>query len=131
LATATTQTTRRRGAKPIARRRRARPQARPAATASRRAMHFGRLLGIASLVTVGAIVVLGTAALAVAAVDPRADALIRRGLREARDSARQLPSQLPEVHLPSVHRLESVAHQIAEAGQKLVGQIRDAARDRF
>jgi len=125
LATATTHQPRRRGAtRPAIRRRR--PRRSPP-----KALRLGRLLGIASLVTVGAIFVLGTAALAAAAIDPRADALVRRGWKEARDSARELPSHLPAVHLPSTQRLESIAHQIADAGQRLVSQVREAARQRF
>jgi hypothetical protein len=117
LATATIQSSRRRSAaKPIIRRRPARSHPR------RPTARSGGRFGLISLVTLGMLVVLGTAALALAAVDPRADAVLRRGLKGARD----LPS-----HLPSMHSLESAAHQIADTGQRLVGQIRDAARERF
>jgi hypothetical protein len=130
LATATTQATRRRGAaKPIAARRPARPHSRRSGPSA--AARTGKRLGLITLVALGTLVVLGTAALALAAVDPRADAALRRGLKDARNAARDLPSHLPSVSLPSMHSLENVAHQIADTGQRLVGQIRDAARERF
>jgi len=89
----------------------------------------GRRLGLASLLTLGTLVVLGTAALVLVAVDPRTDAVVRRGLSDARSAARQLPSvRLPA---PSLESLENLARQIGDAARGLGVQLRDAARRNF
>jgi hypothetical protein len=132
-ATSTTRTTRRRVApKRIVRtaKRRIRAAA-PSAPAYRQARYWG----IASLIAIGTLVALGTAALAAAAIDPRADELLRRSLKDARDAANDLPSHLPSVHLPAnlptLRSLESLAGQIADIGQRLAGQVRAAAQRAF
>jgi hypothetical protein len=56
-----------------------------------------------------------------AAVDPRADEMLRRGWRSARDAVDDLPARLPDV---SLGRLESLAGQITELGQRLGGMVR-------
>jgi hypothetical protein len=91
------------------------------------ATHRARRIGIISLIAVGTLVALGAAAMIAAAVDPRAEELLRRGWRDARNAVDDLPSRLPEV---SLGRLESLAGQIAELGQRL-GSFARATASRF
>lgn len=78
---------------------------------------------MASLVATGTVIVLGMAALAAAAFDPRVGRLVRTGFDDVRDRL----DDLPEVSLP---RLESLTRQFADVGQRLGGLIR-ATADRF
>jgi type II secretory pathway component PulF len=82
---------------------------------------------MASLVATGTVIVLGMAALAAAAFDPRAGRMLRAGYEGARDTLDDLPSHLPDVSLP---RLESLTRQFADVGQRLGGLIR-ATANRF
>jgi hypothetical protein len=88
-----------------------------------------RKSGVVSMVAIGTVLVLGAAAFALAVFEPRTKELLRRGLKEVESAARELPSRLPHVSLPapSLHGLENVGRQIADAGQRLVR----AAADRF
>lgn len=82
---------------------------------------------MASLVATGTVIVLGMAALAAAAFDPRVGRMVRVGFDDVRDRLDDLPSHLPDVSLP---RLESLTRQFAEVGQRLGGLIK-ATANRF
>jgi len=80
-----------------------------------------RRAGIISLIAVGTLAALAAAVVIAATVDPRADAMLRRGWRTARGAFGDALDDLPEV---SLGRLESLGGQITELGQRLSGAVR-------
>ncbi len=123
MATATTHAARRTGAKAKRIVRNARAKVHPQRVV-RQAARTGRTVGIVSLVAIGTILVLGAAAIAAAAYDPRAEEFLRRAARQARDTVGNLPSHIPDVPAPALHRLEALASQISETGQRLGNMVR-------
>lgn len=80
-----------------------------------------RRAGIVSLIAVGALAALAAAVVIAAAVDPRADAMLRRGWKSARGAFDGAIDELPDV---SLGRLESLGGQITELGQRLSSAVR-------
>jgi hypothetical protein len=130
MTTATTHPARRTGAKAKRTVRNARTKVHPRRVA-RQVARSSRSWGVISIVAVGTVVVLGAAAFAAAAFDPRVEETFRRGWRDASGAVRNLPSHLPdhlpEVSMPSMSSLENVARQFSEAGQRLGSLIRGTA----
>ncbi|HEY1632143.1 MAG TPA: hypothetical protein VGF56_12580 [Rhizomicrobium sp.] len=102
-------------------------KARAKAAAARRTVapiarnRTARRAGIVSLIAVGTLAALAAAVLVAAAVDPRADAMLRRGWRSARGAFDGAMDDLPDV---SLGRLESLGGQITELGQRLSSAVR-------